>query len=961
MNPHDAPYGGHGPRPVPVRGLLALDEAKGGYLVAEGLLDVFAIEPGDEGRPGPRRYLFTAGPGDTLFCLPARDGETWRLAASGSPDCRAAALTWEEAAARGEYPGQAVDAWTTRLTEALTGRPALPAKTVVLTPGEPAGYQAGTRLAPGDAVVWARLKQGEAVYLDPGGEAGSALPGTFVPLAGRAWLSLTEDARVGAAATVELLGLGLLDEALAAFNGRLLDALRVRAARETQARRERLAAKARHDRLGVSLALAKIARVLLPDDKSVLPPPGTGDPLAAACRLVAEASRVSLEDKDVPPGPGGHARRLEALAVASGFRLRKVILEEGWFTRDCGPLVVFGSDGSAPAAALPRKPGRYELYDPATGAALRLDAAVASGLAPEAYMFYTPFPDRPMAGKDLLAFALRGQWRDLSLVALAGGLAALLALATPVMTEAIIGVVIPRADTGMLAQIAGLILTCVLASAAFDIAKGVTLLRIEGVTDARVQAAVTDRLLSLPVSFFKQYAAGDMASRCLGINAIHSILSGATLTSAMAAAFSLLNLALLFYYDWRLALVANAFVAANMAAIGLVGAWAVGKQRELTDLSGRQQGMELEYLTGIGKLRLTGAEPRAFAAWAEVFSRSQALGYQSGSAFNLLTAVNAAFPTLASMALFAWFFANRTEALGLGQFLSFFTAFAGFQTAMLSFVSVLANSLVVVPLYERARPILTAAPEADSGKTKPGKLQGDIEISHVSFRYQPEGRDVLSDLTLRLAPGEFVALAGDSGAGKSTVLRLLLGFETPRSGTIYYDGQDLAELDVRALRRRIGVVLQDDKPRAGSLFENIAGTANLNLDAAWEAARMAGLDKDIEEMPMGMQTLVPPGGAGFSGGQIQRLLIARALARRPKILFFDEATSALDNATQATVAASVASLTVTRLVIAHRLSTVMGADTIHAMRQGRVVESGTYAELMAKKGYFHELAKRQIA
>jgi len=280
---------------------------------------------------------------------------------------------------------------------------------------------------------------------------------------------------------------------------------------------------------------------------------------------------------------------------------------------------------------------------------------------------------------------------------------------------------------------------------------------------------------------------------------------------------------------------------------------------------------------------------------------------------------------------------------------------------MVQLVSVLSSSLVVIPLYERAKPILETAPEVDAAKTKPKTLRGDIEVSHVVFRYEPAGRPILSDLSIHIAPGEFVALVGDSGAGKSTLLRLLLGFEMPESGTVYYDGQDLRELDVRALRRRIGVVLQDDKPSAGSLFDNIAGCANLSLDEAWEAARMVGLEEDIKAMPMGMQTVVPPGWSGFSGGQIQRLLIARALARRPGILFFDEATSALDNNAQAVVSQSIESLKVTRLVIAHRLSTVLGADRIYALRQGQVVEAGTFKELMAKEGYFYELAKRQIA
>ncbi|WP_459933795.1 NHLP bacteriocin export ABC transporter permease/ATPase subunit [Fundidesulfovibrio butyratiphilus] len=938
---------------------LDLDDGRACYRVTGGDLDVFLVQAGNGA--GARHFLFTATTGDILCGVPSEATGTWRFLAMGPPETRVVLLGNPSEQAARAASGPAVDNWLANLTAALIGQPILAAKTGPLLSGATVDASAGARLVADTGVVWASLEAGKANFLDEGPGFGPIEADSPVPVSGRAWISVVEDARISATDSAGLAARGMLDGALLAFHRRLVAALAAEIAAKQECERKRLEERSRRDHAAISQALSKVVSVLRPDKRNLLLAADTQDPLLAACRLVAKAAHVDL-DANAVIEPGANAlERVNAFAVASGFRVRRTTLDKDWYESDCGPLLVFYAATGAPAAALPRKAGRYDLYDPTSKCVVGIDKGVADGLSPEACMFYAPFPDRPLSGRDLLAFALRGQRGDLLMILAMGALAALLGLLTPIMTEAVISTAIPDAATGMLTQIGALLLVCTLASGVFSITKGIAILRVEGKLDAHVQSAVIDRLLSLPAAFFKAYTAGDLASRCLGINAIHTILSGLVINALLTVVFSLFNLALLFYYDWQLAVLANAFVAANMVLVGLVSIIVLKKQRVLMDLQGRKQGMELEYLTGICKLRLTGSESRAFGAWADVYAKASTLSYQCGRSFNLVSAVNAAFPTLASMALFFWFFQSRLDLLGLGGFLAFSAAFAAFQVAMIQFTSLLSKSLAVVPLYERAKPILSAFPEANASIPKPGKLRGEIEINHVVFRYQPEGRPVLNDLSIHIAPGEFVALAGDSGAGKSTVLRLLLGFETPQSGTVYYDGQDLRELDVRALRQRIGVVLQDDKPMAGSLFDNIVGSANLGIEEVWEAARMVGLEEDIKAMPMGMQTVVPPGGASFSGGQIQRLLIARALVRRPGILLFDEATSALDNVTQAVVSRSIASLKVTRLVIAHRLSTVMGADTIYVLRHGQVAEVGTYGELMAKKGYFYELAKRQIA
>jgi ABC-type bacteriocin/lantibiotic exporter with double-glycine peptidase domain len=312
------------------------------------------------------------------------------------------------------------------------------------------------------------------------------------------------------------------------------------------------------------------------------------------------------------------------------------------------------------------------------------------------------------------------------------------------------------------------------------------------------------------------------------------------------------------------------------------------------------------------------------------------------------------------MAVFATVALLRDRDLSVGAFLAFSAAFAQLLAAAAATAAALNSVAQVVPLVERVRPIIEALPEADANRADPGELTGEIEISRVSFRYQSDGPPVLDDVSLQVPPGTFVALVGPSGSGKSTLLRLLLGFETPTAGSIYYDRRDLAGLNLQAVRRQIGVVLQHGRVFAGDLLSNIVGSSLLTLEDAWEAARLSGLDEDIRQMPMGMHTVLGEGGSTLSGGQRQRLMIARAMASRPRLVFFDEATSALDNATQAVVSRSLEGLKATRLVVAHRLSTIRHADLICVLEAGRIVQQGRYEELMRREGLFAELVKRQL-
>jgi ATP-binding cassette subfamily C protein len=448
----------------------------------------------------------------------------------------------------------------------------------------------------------------------------------------------------------------------------------------------------------------------------------------------------------------------------------------------------------------------------------------------------------------------------------------------------------------------------------------------------------------------------------MGVEEIRRLMTGAVVTGLLAGLFSLSNLFLLFHYDVVLGAVGTGLIAISLLVSVTVGLLQLRSQRDILKLRSRLSGRMLQFLTGISKLKLAGAEPQAFALWARDFGEQRDRQFRNRVLGVRLAVFNSAYPVLCSILLFT--LAARSlgteDAMGTGEFLGFTAAFGLCLGAVLSTSTAVIQALSAVPLYEQVKPILHTSPEVRPGKDDPGELSGAIELQHVSFRYG-DGPPVLRDVSVRIAPGEFVAFVGPSGSGKSTIFRLLLGFESPEVGSVSYDEQDLAGVDVEAVRRQMGVVLQSGRVMTGDLFTNIVGSSPATLDDAWEAARMSGLDEDIRRMPMGMHTLVSDGGGTLSGGQRQRLMIARAIVNRPRILLMDEATSALDNRTQAIVSASLDGLRATRVVIAHRLSTILHADRIHVLVAGAIVESGTFDELMARDGVFAAMARRQLA
>ncbi|MEV8566357.1 NHLP bacteriocin export ABC transporter permease/ATPase subunit [Streptomyces sp. NPDC051322] len=686
---------------------------------------------------------------------------------------------------------------------------------------------------------------------------------------------------------------------------------------------------------------------------------GGDDATYAACRVVAEAAGITLAEA---PASGAVSERMdpvERVAVASGIRTRPVRLVGRWWRGNAGPLVGHRSTSGAPVALLWRR-GGYEAVNPATGRRARISRSSAAEFEERAVMFYRPLPEQPLSKWRLARFSLRGTRADLRNLILAGLVTVALGALVPLATGQVLGVYVPNAETSLIVQVSLAVIVTSVVSAAFMLLQNLTILRMEGRIESILQPALWDRLLRLPTKFFAERSTGELASAAMGISAIRRVLSGIGPVAVQAGTVGAMNLVLLFCFSVPLALTAIVMLIVIAGVFLTMGLWELRWQRRLIKLSNKLNNQAFQTLRGLPKLRVAAAENFAYAAWAGEFARSRELQQRAGRIKNLTTVLNAVYLPFCSLAMFMLLAGPARGSLSSSAFLTFNTSVTMLLTSVTQLTGAFVSAAAALPMFEQIRPVLDEAPEVRAGSTQPGMLSGDIEARDLSFRYSDEGPLVLDGVSLRVRAGEFVAIVGPSGCGKSTLLRLLIGFDKPVAGSVLYDGQDLSALDRAAVRRQCGVVLQNAQPFTGSILDCICGAEVFTQEEAWEAAAMAGLAEDVKRMPMGLHTMISAGGA-ISGGQRQRLMIAQALVRRPRILFFDEATSALDNETQRTVIESTRALNATRVVIAHRLSTVLDADRVIVMSDGRVVQQGPPAELLADTGgRLHELVRRQM-
>ena len=672
---------------------------------------------------------------------------------------------------------------------------------------------------------------------------------------------------------------------------------------------------------------------------------------------------------------------LEELAARAGMRSRRVLLDARWWRQAGGPMIARVVErrrmprirpptadpalaaGTGWVALIPDLAGYRMRATNAEGKVVewKVDAEVAGRLAPFAFTFYRRFARRALGARDMLRFAAVHGGRDLLLLLIAGFVAALVALFTPIATGWLIDRAIPSGATGTVqAIIAGLAVAGV-AIIALEVLRSLAVLRFEARIGVAMQAALVDRVVCAPAQFFRGYASGDLALRMGSVNAIQRTITGSTIGTFVTSIFLFANVALMLWYSRELTLAASAIVIVVIAVSTWIGLARLRVGPRMEALDGKLSAMTFEIFAGIAKLRASAAEPRAFRQWYARYHEYRNLNGVSARLSNWeAIALNLLQPAATVLVLWMAWRLQPTSTMTTGDFVAFHAALFALLGGVHVLVSTALDLVNLKPVWDRARPILETPPEDAGAGGARHDPAGGIEIRGVSFAY-PGGPDVLHDVDLAIRPGEFVAIVGASGSGKSTLLRLLLGFESPARGEIRYDARDLKGLDLRHLRRRIGTVLQGGKLWAGDILTNIAGASNLGVDAAWDAVRRAGLEKDIEAMPMGLYTVVGEGLSTLSGGQRQRVLIARALVSSPRILLLDEATSALDNVSQATVLEALAGLEATRVLIAHRLNTVRNADRIVVLDRGRIVQQGTFGELSRARGPFSAMLARQVA
>ena len=707
-------------------------------------------------------------------------------------------------------------------------------------------------------------------------------------------------------------------------------------------------------------AIGSIATIFEPDSIARNVEGSVADPLYAACQIVAATEGLEIKPPPLRKNQGSHGADLEEIAAASGLRVRKVMLTGNWWEYDNGPLICFSKVDMQVYALIPTKLRQYKLIAPEASNTQIVTAKNAKLLHRFAYTFYRTLPDGPLNWKDLVKFASKGLWHDWRSMLVLQVVINLLILFVPIATGVIFDTVIPRADFSLLFHFTFGLIANVLAITAFNVSQVISIIRLKFRINAVLQPAIWDRLLRLPLNFFQNYTAGDLASRTGGIDDIQQHISGSIILTFVSGIFSILTLGLMFFLDYALAWGAI-LLAGIMVGIAVIANYLQLKhQRIFYNLSGKITGLLLQLLISINKLRVSNSEPQAFALWIKQYVKKTKILIKARTVSINLYVTLTAFSMVASILLFSLALA-RSESLSFGMFIILNAAFGQFFAALSAMIATVTESLRVIPLYERVKPLLTAIPEVENNGIEPGVLTGKVDMQDVTFSYPDCLTPAIRGISLTAAPGEFIALVGASGSGKSTILRLLLRFEEPETGIIRFDDRDLATLNVRSVRCQLGVVLQNGTIIPGTILENINGfDPGLSIQSAWDAARLVGIDEDIRAMPMEMHTFVAENGQTFSVGQRQRLMLAKALVRRPKVLLLDEATSALDNVTQALVHKNLAHLRVTRIVAAHRLSTIVNASRIYVLDNGRVVQSGTYDSLMYEKGPFIDLIKRQI-
>ncbi|MDE0051842.1 MAG: ATP-binding cassette domain-containing protein [Rhodospirillales bacterium] len=954
--------------PVPCAGNLPQDmgDPRFAWFVDEGAVDLFLVESRDGVEQSAPQHMLRAGRGRLLPGVAPQEGPTTLgLIAKGLPGTVLRRFPAASLAAVDEAEVAAhVDAWIGDVSAALIRDVVHPPRMeIAIEAGEEPAGGSGT-IAARRGVVWVTVAKGTGLYLGlidaaETDAAGGAARGT-VPLTTSTWLSLKDAVLPSSRSSEALAREGFLLPALAAFHAVAFDVERLNRslAGVDRANLERARSNNRRtDEEGARHRLFDLyglagATQAGSDDTA----------LREALRIVGRHEGIDFR---WPPQTeaSDSAALLANVLDASGVRGRRVRLvrEQRWWIGNAGAMLAFRAGDGRPVALLPGVLGRYREVDPAGGRTARITARRAEALRTDAWLFYRPLPSGSSGPGDLFRLARRGLGVELARFGIAGLLGGLVMLLPAILLGYVVDQVILSGETSPLYLATAALVAVALIGALLHVYQGMAQARVEGRASSRVEAAFWDRLLRLPAGFLQRYPAGDLAMRGMTFQTLRDAVQGVVANAVLSIVFLLPAFVLIFFYDAVLSGVAAAFGLVSLVVTVALGVRQIAPHGAVVGAARRLAGRLFQLISGISALRVGGAEGSAFAVWARDYREQKLAELRRGAIEGHLQALGAALPLLAGAVLIVAATLAGDGIIAAGDFLVVYTVFLVFQAAVARLGASFGAVAAIMPAFNQVRPLLAEPPETSVDGEMVETLGGDIVFDHVSFRYEPDGPLILDDVSIRARAGEFVAIAGESGAGKSTLFRLALGLDEPSGGAVYYDGRDLRHLNVKQVRRRIGAVPQAVRLHPEDVWDNIVGDdEDATVKDAWHAARLAAVDKEIAAMPMGMMTCVGASAGVTSGGESQRIMIAHALLRNPRILLLDEATNWLDNESQARIMQNLGRLTSTRIVIAHRLSTLRQADRIYVMRAGRVVQEGSFADLLESEGVFRNLVRRQM-
>ena len=958
---------------VPCAGNLPvkLDDTDSVWFIERGAVNLFLIESSDGVEQAPPYHLLRREAGSLLPGV-APDGQdtgdatTLSLIAKGLSDTLlrrlpASALSEVDPA---ELAVQ-TDTWLTDITDTLSRFVSrIPRPTALAEPGMTRTLEPCT-LSVRRGVVWvSEPPPGASLYMDMVDQAERAEAGgppeAVIPLTRTSWLTLFDETNLSGRSTESLAQQGLLLPALASFHATAftLERINRRLAVVDDANLEHARTISR--RTAEKAARQRLLNIYdLPVDGEAR---GEDTALADVLDIIGRHEGIDFRIP-VRSGPSEDPVGLVDILDASGVRARRVSFrnEGDWWRSDSNAMLVFREGDGRPVALLPGMFGRYRAVDPVSKRSVRVTAARAAALGDEAWMFYRPLPERDVMPANLLRIALRGSAGDLARLVLAGvpgGLIKLLpALALGFVAnhiaaggsgEALYAVVVALAGFGLL-------------GALLHMLQSTAMMRFEGRLASRVEAAFWDRLIRLPRSVLNRHPTGDLAMSAMTFRNLRDGLQRVVADGLLSVVFLLPVFAVIFLYDAALGAVTLFFSFVSLLIVVLLGLRQISPYGRMIGAARRVAGRLFQIVGGIAKLRVENAEGSAYAIWARDYREQKRAEIELGAFEGHSRAFGAALPFLAGGVLLFAVAAVGDREVPVGDFLVVYTVFIVFQSAVARLGESFGTLAAMLPAFDQLRPLLAAVPETEVEGEPVEYLGGDILFDRVSFRFDPDGPLVLDDVTIRARPGEFIAITGESGAGKSTLFRLALGIDRPTMGAVYYDGRDLRHLNLKQVRRKIGAVPQSVDLHPQDLWDNLVGYRNeVESEEIWAAAGIAEVEDQIKSMPMGMMTMVGTGSV-LSGGESQRITIARSVIGSPRIMLLDEATNWLDNENQAKVMKNLTALTSTRLVIAHRLSTLEQADRIFVLQAGKIVESGSFSELMEIDGVFGELVKRQLA